>query len=70
MKVKKVGDTLGDVGTEALANTLVERLGEIKAKKVVETLTDVKADLLVEMLATTLAAVAAATNGAMWRLKH
>lgn len=55
------GDTLLDVEAEALADTLTERVVEVKAGKVCETLTDLRAAPPVVTLAHTIAEMEAET---------
>lgn len=57
------GDTLLDVEAEALADTLTDRVVEVKAGKVCETLTDLKAAPPVVTLAHTIAEMEAETIG-------
>lgn len=57
------GDTLLDVEAEALADTLADRVVEVKAGEVCETLTDLRAAPQVVTLAHTIAEMEAETIG-------
>ena len=54
VEAKRPGDTLRDVEAQALAETLADRLEELKAGKVGNTLTNLKAASPVVTLAPTL----------------
>ena len=46
MEAETLADTLGDVETKALVNTLVDRIVEVEAEKIADTLGDVDAEAL------------------------